>query len=492
MSSTTHVNKDTSINVRVGIVENQDGWQNVMTGIGIKNLDKRANSEFYLGDRLDDTTLSDMYRGDGIAKKIVDIPAHDMVRNGFSIEGDTNNDVVKYTQSIGLPSALKDALRWARLFGGSVILIGADDGTPGDGNTILESPLREDSIKKISFFRVYDKRYVRWRSSDIDEDPMSTNYGKPKWYTIVPKLEGQATNYVRVHHSRIVKFYGEDLPMLERIEKLGWGDSTLQAPYIRIKGFAGALDATEAILDEFIVGVMTINNLQDLIAGGREKELITRLNQVDLSKHIMNTIMVDKEEDYKRLSATVNGIKDILEFLKDVLSAVSGIPQVKLFGEQSKGIGSTASGSIRLYYDDISDMQNEDLRPQLERIIKLILSSADFKSYSKVDLSTWSLKFNTLWQMTETEVATNRHLIAKADELYIKNGVLTTEEVAESRFGHESYSMETRLTESGNKQRKGAKLVDPTQAGKNGFGTNGGKPTEGKNINIPNPVSNKV
>jgi uncharacterized protein len=441
-------NVDTHNTGKVALKE--DGWQNVLTGVGIAARDKHESSEFYLEETLDDTELSDLYRGEGVAKKIVDVPAKDMTRAGFSVDGDTNNDIEKYLNRLGLKKALKNALRWSRLFGGSVILMGIDDSSKGDGKKILVSPLKEDSIEKIGFFRVYDKRQVYWDSTDMDEDASSDNFGKPKFYTISPIVEGTKQESFKVHYSRIIRFIGEELPEEESRNQRGWGDSSLQSVYVRVRGFGGALIATESILDEFVMGVLTIKNLGDLIQSGREREIVTRLNQVDMSKHILNTMIVDKDEEFNRLSATVNGIKDILEFLKDCLSAVSGIPQVKLFGEQSKGIGSQASGNIRMYYDDISDMQQEYLKPQLERIISLLIKSTDFKKIVQIP-DTWQVKFNNLWQMTETDLSTARHLTAKSDEIYVKNGILTPEEVSTSRFGAETYSFETKLIEKNRK-----------------------------------------
>jgi len=214
-----------------------------------------------------------------------------------------------------------------------------------------------------------------------------------------------------------------------------------------------------------IIGVMEINNLQQLIAAGQESALANRLQQIDQAKHIMNTILVDKEEKYERVTANVNGIKDLLEFLKDVLSSVSGIPKVKLFGEQSKGIGAGAVGNIRMYYDGISDQQDSDLRPHLEQLVSLLTQSKDFKSkYSKFP-ENWRLHFNELWKLTSKEIEEERLSTAKRDQIYLENGVLHPEEVAQSRFGGETYSTDTNLLDKGNTMR--TELEISPQAGKN-------------------------
>lgn len=434
--------------------DKNDGWYNLMTGAGVIGQDKRVSTTYELSTILTHQQLIEMYRGDGMAKRIVDVPVNDMTRTWFHVEGDPDNTIVKALDEIGLRKAIKDAKRWARLFGGSLLVMGINDGsrrTGKKGASSFESPLNEDNIKKLSFFRVYTNQQVSWDTTDIDDDYRSENFGKPKLFTVTPNLENTSIQY-KVHYTRVIRFIGEPLPEETAGEVRWWGDSALQGVFTRLRGFANSLVATETIVDEFTMGVMTIKNLQDLIAAGQEELITKRLQQIDMAKHILNTVLVDEEEDFKRITAQVNGIKDILEFFKDCLSAVSGIPQIKLFGEQSKGLGSQAAGNIRLYYDDISDKQEDELRPPLDRVISLLLKSKEFKG--KVKLDDWQIVFNELWQMADSEIAVARHLQAKADGEYIKTGTVSPEEVAKSRFGGETYSFDTQLLPEGDKFRK--------------------------------------
>jgi len=438
---------------------NQDSWANLLTGIGNKATSKQENTEFVLRNILTERELSDIYRGEGFGKRIVSIPASDMVREWFKIEGDTDNTVVKYLNQAKLatPKFVKEAEVWSRLFGGSIIVMGINDGARGE--RALEKPLREDRIKSIEFYQVYDRHQVDWNTADLDPNPNSANFNKPLLYRITPNVEVPTTEF-KVHHSRVLRFMGDPLPKRNAAENRFWGDSVLQSVFIRLRGFGETLIATEAVIQEFIVGILTIQNLSELVSSkAGQKQIQNRLQQLDMSKHILNSYLVDKEEDYRRISADVNGIKDILDFLKDSLSGVSGLPQIKLFGEQSKGLGSTASGNIRLYYDDVAEMQKDKHKHLLERLVSLVLQSRDYqKRFKKSALKPddeWELKFNPLWQQTEKEIAETKKLNAQSDDIYLKNGVLSQEEVADSRFGGDSYSADIKLTEEGNSKRKG-------------------------------------
>ncbi len=432
-----------------------DGWANVLTGIGAKATDKHENTSFVLRNILTRQELAELYRGEGVGKRIVDIPAQDMVRNWFKLEGDTQNSVVKYLNGIHARPEIKKALTQSRLFGGSLLVMLIDDGR--SGKDILSKPLREKQIRGIRGLRVYERFQVTWNTQDLDPNPDSENFNKPEWYTVTPSVETPSHQF-KVHHTRSIRFNGEELPEREAAQNRWWGDSVLQALYVRLRGFGQTMISVESIIEEFIIGVLTIENLQDLVSTTKgSKNLTKRLQQIDMSKHILNTFLVDKEEDYKRIAAQVSGIKDILDFFKDVLSAVAGIPQIKLFGEQSKGLGSQAAGNIRMYYDDIAEMQENRLRPALERLVEISLLSSDYRKRFGRDVKEWDLVFEQLWQMSAKEWAETRKLQAQADKIYLDTASLTPEEIAESRFGGDTYSVETRLTKKGRDFRKAEK-----------------------------------
>ena len=77
-----------------------DGWANLLTGIGIKGRDKTAHTMYIADARLEYHDLTQMYRGDGLARRIIDLPVHDMYRQWFTLEGDTDGTVNKYLRKL--------------------------------------------------------------------------------------------------------------------------------------------------------------------------------------------------------------------------------------------------------------------------------------------------------------------------------------------------------------------------------------------------------
>ena len=93
-----------------------DGWGNVFTGAGIRGRDKRVSTTWGItGNVLNEATLTDIYRVEGFAKRVVDLPASDMTRQWFKIDGDPDGGVVKYLDDLTARAApaTRTARRWA-------------------------------------------------------------------------------------------------------------------------------------------------------------------------------------------------------------------------------------------------------------------------------------------------------------------------------------------------------------------------------------------
>jgi len=405
-----------------------DGWYNILTGVGMKAYDKRMNSAFSMSEMIDDGTLIDIYRGDGLGKKIIDIPVNDMVRNWFRIEADSDNKILNYLSKLNVKKYFKSALRWNKLFGGSILFMGIDDGQ------LADQPVNESQVKGIRFFQVYDRRRITWFPDDLYKDPKDEKYGEPKIYTINNASTGMP---FRVHESRCIVFKGEDLPDVELASQRGWGDSRIQSVYSRLRGVCESLDGIEGINTDFIIGVMKVSNLQQLLSSKEGEQILRdRLHAMDMTKHSLNTIVVDKNEEFERASSFgVTGLRDLVDILVDVVCGISGIPRIKLIGDQTKGLGGTAEGNIRLYYDDISAAQDDELLPGLNKLVNYVLLSSEVE----VDLEeNWGIVFNKLYQQSEKEEAETKLLNAKSDSLYVDMG-MPAEYVIASRFGGQTY-----------------------------------------------------
>src|SRR5690606_25747210 len=97
-------------------VARQDGaYENVFLGVG--NRRDRSNATTAKAARhLSSQELESLYEGDGFARRIIDLPADEMVRAGFELSGvDDPSDVMDRIAAMAGLDRLSDAGRGADL-----------------------------------------------------------------------------------------------------------------------------------------------------------------------------------------------------------------------------------------------------------------------------------------------------------------------------------------------------------------------------------------
>ena len=151
-----------------------DGWENLFTGVGVPGTDRRLASTFTSRSLMQEGELNQLYADNGFAKRVVDKHVEAMLQRGFKVDGDQDNDVLARFDELDVWTELERMLKWNRLHGGAIMVVGVDDGSPD-----LTRPLNESTVRNVLFLRTYD----RWRVSvnrpiDIYDDPRSPKYGK--------------------------------------------------------------------------------------------------------------------------------------------------------------------------------------------------------------------------------------------------------------------------------------------------------------------------
>jgi len=423
---------------------NEDGWKNLLTKVGTSKDNQVANT---FGRTIIRTfeELEEMYRGDGLSKRIVDLPAGEMTREWFNVTGDTEGDIQKAMVELKAKFEINKALRWADVYGGSLVVMLIDDGGT------LEDELNLKNIKKIEEFRVYDRFKVWWDTTDdIQNDPNKPGFGKPLFYRVNPVVNSSNSPLFKVHVSRVLLFDGVDIAEIGRKANRGWGDSIYQSVFTQLSNVAGAYHSTRSILNDFIQPILKMDNLQEMIAGGQEKIVKARLDILDLSRSVLNMILIDSKEDYEKKSSSVAGLDKLIDKFTVALAAVRGIPHSLLMGQAPAGLNSTGESDTRFWYDKISALQEEKMLHQMNYFIKLLMLSSDGPTKGK-ELENWGIVFNPLWQPSEKELAEIRKIQSETDANYVNSGVLFPSEIAISRFGGDQYSTETILETTKNR-----------------------------------------
>jgi len=363
--------------------------------------------------------LEYLYSGDGFAARLIDLPADEMTRAGFDIEGIEDGEKIEAAlEDIDALKHLALALRWANLYGGALIVALLDDGG------LLEEPLVPERIRSIDQLRVYDRWQVtRWRKYT---DPTDRRFANTEIYHVSP-LNG--IPYM-VHESRCIMIDGAPLPDRLREQNEGWGLSRLQRCYDQLTRMNAAHMWSNALLERAQQGVHGIPNLTGTLRSpGGEEMVRKRVDLADRARSISNTLVIDAEETYELKSTPLSGVSDLVDRMGLALSAVSGIPESLLFGRQQGGLNSTGKSELENWYASIGQSQHTVLLPALDCLVRWELYAAG--RYTEDYL----IKFAPLSVPSEKEQAETEYTVAKTHEIYSNIQALDPSEIR-STLGH--------------------------------------------------------
>lgn len=416
----------------------QDGWINPITGLGIGGRDKTVSGFFGTCWNFSNwPELDALYRSDGMARRVIDVVAAEMVRQGWEIETPDGEMINEAIIDLNGMCMLTDLVKWSRLYGGAIIVMGINDGLP------LDYPVDVNNIRSINWLRVYDRFQTFIQFDSYNCDLNSKNYGNPDFYEI---NEYRTAQTFTVHHSRVLRMDWALIPSREKEINQGWGDSVLQSTYEQLRNYGTTFANVALIMQDFVNGVLKIPDLSQYLASnacGRD-DIQQRLNYANITKSTLGMLVLDGGEDFEKLTTNVSGIPEIIDRFMLALSAVTGIPATLLFGRSPAGFNATGESDIRNFYDLIKQYQESKLRPCLERLIRYIMVSKEGPTKGRIPPK-WTLKFTPLWQNSEEQEANIRRIVAETDAIYIDRGVLDPDEVAISRYGAGQWSMQTQI-----------------------------------------------
>jgi phage-related protein (TIGR01555 family) len=430
-----------------------DGWSSIITGLGKIGKDK-TEAITYTRDFFFPRELLDVvYSGDAIAARVVDILPHDMLRQGYEVtfrkkdntplDADEKKKMLDALQvwqkKISLHSHIQRHLKLARAYGGSILLLGVNDGLP------LSEPLVPERVKSFDFVYPLDRFQVT-PSSQLVDDPTSPHFGYPEYYTI--NVEGGTTGNSPIslqgqviHCTRVFRTDGVVISDRERRRNDSWGISIIQRIWEPLKNFNVAMKGAGLLMQDFSLPVYKVGGLREIIAANKTDLILKKFQLIEQTKSMYNAIILEKElEDYERRTTQVTGLQELIDKFGVHLAAASGMPLTLLLGISPGGFG-TGQAEGDNWDDVVKAEQDAKLRPLLEKIYTLALKTTDFYRFDGV----WDISFNPLQQMTELEIAELRNKQAQTDSIYLSAGVLSPDEIATSRFGGDAYSIETLL-----------------------------------------------
>lgn len=360
----------------MGVKKALDAYVNAPAnlGAGANNLVETAG---YVMQRMtwDYYTLNILFRDNWIAKAIIEKPANEMLKNGFEIQSELDPDKVSKIMKVWEKTKAKvkftECLKWARLYGGCLLI------PMIEGQDDLSEPLDLDMMEVDSFkgCLLIDRWSGVSPSLEIENDISDPEFGEPKYYDISSEVDHKT---VRIHHSRVIKMIGRELPYWEKLAENYWGASELEHVYTELK----KRDDTSANISFLIflanIRVYQMEGLGQAITLGDQKSLDRVYSTMQNMNRLMcntGTFAIDKEDNFTTQQYTFTGINDVYESFMLDISGAAEIPIDKLFGRSPSGFNN-GEETLQNYYDTIEEKRETYIREPLEKLFKIITMSA--------------------------------------------------------------------------------------------------------------------
>ncbi len=430
-----------------------DGYVNLLNRYGTEK-DPSEQYEFVAEPTVPDELLSTYYEGNGLFAKIIDTPAEEAIKHSFTLKDITDSKMEDFYREaldeLDWDETAMTAIKWARLFGGSIAVMLINDGRG------LEEPLDWKNIQSIDDIRVYDRSLIQPDYNSMfsydPQDPFRTRgsrLGMPEYYNVCSRF-GNFT----VHDSRCLVFQNGILPenCSNSIYQI-WG----MPEYIRIKRAIRDAELAHSsgpkMLDRSVQAVYKMKDLAaELATEEGEDKVLKRLQTIDMARGLLNSITIDSEgEDYDFRTFQFSGVSDIIDSTCNFLSALTSIPQTILFGRAPAGMNSTGESDMENYYNFIDRIRNRMLKGNLRYLLSILfqagVSTGEIEEVPKIKIA-----FNPLWSLSEleqaqleqTKAATQQTKAATA-QTYVDMQAIDPSEVRKKLADSEEFDVESML-----------------------------------------------
>jgi phage-related protein (TIGR01555 family) len=379
----------------------RDGFANFTArmGLGAQNV---LSDSTYIFNQLtrNRMKLEAMYRGSWIVGAAVDAIAEDMTRAGISIKGDSAPEKIEQMQvamtRLGVWHSLLEVIKWGRLYGGAVAMIvidGQDPSTPLNVNTVGRDQFRG--------LKVFDRWQLRPSLQNMVLEGM--DYGLPEFYDVISNIAtGQVSN-LRLHHSRVIRQIGIQLPAMQAITEEWWGESVIERMYDRLVSFDAATAGAANLIQKAHLRTVQIDKLREVLAAGgkAEENLLQMFHHMRMLQTNEGLTLLDKEDTFQAHSYTFSGLSDMILQFGQQIAGATGIPLVRLFGQSPAGLNSTGESDLRMYYDNVAAQQESRLRDGLMRVLQVMHQSL----FGTPAPQSFDFDFVPLWQTSSKEKA---------------------------------------------------------------------------------------
>ncbi|WP_342441249.1 phage portal protein [Lysinibacillus sp. FSL K6-0075] len=397
-----------------------------MQGNGKANhKDKLTRQVAGVGRKLSHDEITNLYGDSRIVQNIIDIPAEDMTRNWFTLKMEDEKlarNIMSKLADLKAKKAFKEMFTYDRLRGDGFISLGVTQASTFD----LSDELQMDKLYKVDYLHAFSSMKVN--EFLINEDVFDIKYGQLEQLRINRAsshgLQTQTTES-SVHVSRLLH------SQTRRFEGEAQGRSLLEPLYDILTVFDTSVWSVGQILHDFTFKVYKSKDIENLST--QDKQQLSMI--MDYMFRTEALAMIADGEELKKEATSVGGINYLLDFVWDLLAGAARMPKTVIKGQES-GTITGAQYDVMNYYSRIVADQENDMKPHLEKLIRMLLM-AEKELGGRIDPESleWEIQFNPLWNVDAKTDAEIRKLVAETDQIYLLNNIITADEIREARFG---------------------------------------------------------
>ncbi len=408
--------------------------------------------------KFSDVILMRLYEGNGLFAKIIDAPAEEALKHGFELKDIKDQNITSFYEealdALDWDETAITALKWARLFGGSIAVMLIDDGRG------LDEPLDWQNIKSVEDIVVYDRSIIRPDYSTMltysPEDPFcicGSRLGMPEYYNVFSRY-GTFT----VHESRCLIFRNGVLPEnTANSEYQIWGMPEFYKLQKALSKTELAHGYAVRLLERAHQTIYKIHRLSERVATDEGADIIQRqLELISLTSSILNSIAIDQNDDYVSRNINLTGVKDIIKSAYNHLSAVSSIPQKILGDIEEKGhIWSKYESQEKAWQNYIEGLQARMLYSNLRYLLAVIFQAGanlqKIKAVPKIKICFQSMRNLSGLEKAQVDGAKAKAQLnkARAAQTYVNIGSLSPSEVRKGLESIDCFDVATLIKKKG-------------------------------------------
>lgn len=321
------------------------GWANAMTGMGYGATDPTAHTAFTRAPVLTAAEAWGLYEGDGLASRVVSLPATEALRQGWDVtwEGDegASERVARWAAGLrigpeerGLQVALSRWLMWRSIFGGSVIVLVCADGRP------TSAPLDEvaPNLRQLRVLSRWDVQPTTYTQDPVTGQSLSAG---DVW-----SVGAGAAHY---HRSRLIFLGRGATPYSVPDLRQGWSASTYERIYSRLAACGTVDGAAARIVTSFTSPVQRMRGLAEALAQGGDA-IIKRMGFEQTVRSLYRVTLLDADnESYENQTVSVAGLPELMDRFPERVAAATGIPLTLLQGHAPAGLSTDDQSGRRFF-----------------------------------------------------------------------------------------------------------------------------------------------